>query len=141
LPTWSQPATYYRSRTAFEIILVLGSLSGTLMAFLHIDEWVAVVTAVTAMITAWSAFTGTDRKLSRYSNTIEKIQSIMLWWRGLSPTDKALPAKIRQLVTSCEETFERERESWASTSMTTQLLSQAASDDAADEEGDAQKKA
>ena len=120
--------SYYRWRSAYEVIAVLGSLGATLLAFLHVDEWVAVLTAVTAMITAWHAFSGTDRKLSRYSNTIDKVQSIMLWWRSLSSTDKALPARIHQLVLACEETFERERESWASTSMTTQLLTQAAAD-------------
>ena len=136
----SRVPSYYRSRTVFEVILVLGSLSGTLMAFLELSQWVSVVTAVMALITAWSAFSGTDNKLSRYSNTIEKVQSIMLWWRSLSPTDKALPAKIHQLVATCEETFERERESWASTSIVTQLLTQAASDGTDEDEGDHPKK-
>ena len=123
-------------------MLVLGSLSGTLMAFLQLSEWVSVVTAVTALITAWSAFSGTDNKPTRYSNTIENVQSLMLWWRSLSPTDKALPANIHQLVSSCEETFERERDSWASTSITTQLLTQAAASDGteADEKGGHPKK-
>ena len=132
----SRLPSYYRWRTTYEVILVLGSLSGTLMAFLHVDEWVAVVAALTAMVTAWSAFSGTDSKLSRYSGTIEKVQTIMLWWRSLSQTDKALPANIHQLVTSCEEVFERERESWGSTSMATSLLTQAASNATADEEAE-----
>jgi hypothetical protein len=131
----SRLPSYYRQRTTFEIVLVLGSLSGTLLAFLHVDEWMPAVTAVTAMITAWASFSGTDRKLSRYSSSIEKIQAIMLWWRSLSSTDKALPANIHQLVTACEETFEREREGWASTSVAAQMLTQAAAD--TEEEGDA----
>ena len=45
------------------------------------------------------------------------------------------------LVTDCEEAFEREREAWASTSMTTKLLSQAAAtDDAENEAGDDERK-
>eukprot|EP01046_Picozoa_sp_COSAG06_P048107 COSAG06_NODE_7126_length_2621_cov_4.756542_1_plen_107_part_00 len=100
----------------------------------------AVVTACTSIFTAWSAFSGTERKLQRYSNTIESVQSTMLWWRSLSSTDKALPAKIRQLVATCEEAFERERDSWASTSMSAQLLAAAAADDDEGEEGGRGKK-
>ena len=54
------------------------------------------------------------------------MQSIMLWWRSLSATDRALPAKIRELVTSCEDTFSSEHEAWASTSMSTKILTQEA---------------
>ena len=131
---------YYRSRTVFEVLLLVGSLAGTVMAFFKVDEWVAIAAAVSALVTAWAAFTGTKQKLNRYSNTIEKVQSIMLWWRALTPTDKALPAKIRHLVMSCEEAFEREREGWASTSMTTALLAQAASDDQHGDEDHDKKK-
>lgn len=119
---------YYRKRTVMEIVLLVGSLSGTVMSFLEVDEWAAVVAAVTAMVTAWAAFSGTKRKITRYSNTIEAIQSIVTDWKALKPIDKSNIAKIGQLVTNCEEAFEREREAWASTSMTAQLLRQAAAD-------------
>jgi hypothetical protein len=59
----------------------------------------------------------------------------MLWWRSLSPTDKALPARIRQLVETCEDIFERERDAWASTSMVTQKLTTAANSEEGEEEG------
>ena len=58
--------SYYRSRTVVEIILLVGSLSGTVMSFLKVDEWVAIVTATTAMVTAWAAFSGTERKVTRF---------------------------------------------------------------------------
>ena len=100
----------------------------------QVSSWVAVVTACTSMCTACSAFSGTDKKLQRYSSTIVSVQSTLLWWRSLSSTDKALPTKIRQLVAKCEEAFERERDSWASTSTSALLLAAAAADD--DEGGD-----
>jgi hypothetical protein len=36
--------------------------------------------------------------------------------------ERANISDINQLVTTCEEIFEREREAWLSTSMTTKLL-------------------
>ena len=101
-------------------------MAGTLMAFIKIDEWAAMVTAVTAVVTAWAAFSGTAQKVTRYANTIETIQALITDWKALKPVDRANVARIGQLVTDCEETFEREREAWASTSMTTKLLSQQA---------------
>ena len=111
------------------------------MSFLEVDEWAAIVTAIAAMITAWAAFSGTKRKVTRHSNTIEAIQSIVTDWKSLKPVDKANIKKIGQLVSDCEEASEREREAWASTSMTTKLLSQqqAAQDTTGDDEGKEEK--
>jgi hypothetical protein len=133
------PRQYYW-RTLFETLLVLGSLAGTLMAFLEVDEWVAVVTAGTHMVLAWREFSSTQAKLSRYSNTVGNIQSTMLWWRSLTATDKALQTNIRRLVSECEETFERERGSWAS--MARQASKQPGSKDPGDDgdAGDAETK-
>ena len=57
--------SYYRTRYICETLLLAGTLSGTVMAFIKVDEWVAIVTAVTAMVTAWTAFSDTSRKLRR----------------------------------------------------------------------------
>jgi hypothetical protein len=64
-------------------LLTLGSPSGTVLAFFHIDEWAAITTAVTTMVTAWSVFHRTKDKLARYTNTIEKTQSVLMWWNAL----------------------------------------------------------
>ena len=75
------------------------------------------------MVTAWSVFHRTKDKLARYTNTIEKTQSVVLWWEAL--TSHNVTSDIDTLVTQCEQMFEREREAWASTSMTmTQLQAQ-----------------
>ena len=114
---------YYRLRISYEVLLTLGSLSGTVLAFFRVDEWAAITTAVTTMVTAWSVFHRTKDKLARYTNTIEKTQSVVLWWEAL--TSHNVTSDIDTLVTQCEQMFEREREAWASTSMTmTQLQAQ-----------------
>ena len=122
----SRLPTYYRTRTISEVLLMIGTLSGTLMAFLDVSEWAAVVTAVATLVTAWVAFHGTSRKLTRYSNTVSKGLSILLWWKHMTPIEKSSVTNVNQLVMICEDLFERERESWQSTSMATKLLTDAA---------------
>jgi len=103
------------------------------MTFLHCEEWTAIMAALVAAMTAWAAFTSTARKLTRYSSTVDRILTIMLWWEQLAPVDKASVLKIDELVMACEDTFESEREAWLSTSMAVKLMSEA-SEDAAPKE-------
>ena len=44
---------YHRFKTFTTYFLVLGSLSGTLMSFLNVEKWTAMVAAMTGLITAW----------------------------------------------------------------------------------------
>jgi hypothetical protein len=163
----SRVPAYYRVRTISEILIVLGSLSGTLMAFLGVDNWTAVVTATTTAVTAWMAFSGTSRKLTRYSNTVSKVMDILLWWKHMTPIEKSSVTNVnqvgptrdrdsytyrgdnylcfacynrsectrRQLVMICEDLFEKERDSWQSTSITIRLLGKAMAGDASSSEG------
>ena len=61
-----------------------GHTDSTLMAFLGIAQWSAIGTAAIVAITAWVAFHGTTRKLTRYNNTVEKVSSTLLWWDSLT---------------------------------------------------------
>jgi hypothetical protein len=108
---------YYKYHSACEMILLTGTLAGTLMAFLNLAQWVSLLNAFTASLMAWSAFHGTDRKLSRYSNTIENTQSVLAWWDQLGDVDRAAPVNIQRLIHDCEDLFEREREGWLATSL------------------------
>ena len=76
--------TYYRTRSISQLLMIIGSLSGTLMAFLDIAQWSAIATAALVSVTAWAAFHGTSRKLTRYNNTVEKVSSTILWWEALT---------------------------------------------------------
>ena len=72
------------------------------------------------------------RKLTRYSNLIESISSVMLWWKALSQVDKANVDNVNQMVTSCEEIFGRERDAWMSTTMKVARLHKENEDDGED---------
>ena len=50
-----------------------------------------------------SAFNDTNRKLTRYSNTVERTKSLLLWWEGQTEVDQANVSSIETLVTGAEE--------------------------------------
>ena len=60
---------YYRRVTMGAVILAIGALTGTFLAFLNADEWTAVATAVTSGVTAWVAYHGTRGKISRCASS------------------------------------------------------------------------
>lgn len=123
---------YYWVRTIIEVIIILGALSGTLLVFLNADEWVAIITTCTVSLTAWINFQNTSRKLTRYSNLVESIAAVVLWWKSLTHVDKANVENVNEFVTACEDIFGREREAWMSTSMKIARLQQ--QNDAQEEE-------
>jgi hypothetical protein len=108
---------YYKIHKACEVILLVGTITMTLTAFLDHAEWAAVVAAMTGAVTAWRAFHGTDKKMTRYSDTIGQLSSIVLWWVHLTEVDKASMANISHLVESCEHVFEAERRGWMALSI------------------------
>eukprot|EP01043_Picozoa_sp_COSAG02_P024374 COSAG02_NODE_1329_length_13218_cov_16.986432_10_plen_328_part_00 len=124
--------SYYRTRTLTEIVLLMTAVSGAMLAFFQLDEWTAVFSAVGAAATAWSAFHGTNRKLSRYSKTIENVNLQLLWWKSQTNVDQAGVENINQLVTNCEDLFTREADGWASTSMVVKLLAKTTEHQSAD---------
>ena len=54
----------------------------------------------------------TNRKLTRYSNTVERTKSLLLWWEGQTEVDQANVSSIETLVTEAEEIFHQEHAAW-----------------------------
>jgi hypothetical protein len=106
--------TYYRIKSNIQIFLLLGTFSGVILALLNIASWAAIFTGVAGAVTAWSEFHGTEDKLTRYSDVITQVDSIVLWWKMLSPVDQSSVALISELVERCESVFRDERQAWVS---------------------------
>ena len=119
---------YSRGRFYFEAILVFGSLTGTILAFLGLSSWAAISTAITASCTAYAQFQGTEKKLLRYSDGVSGLDSILLWWRSLTDVERASMDAKTQLVTSCESIFQSERQGWVTTNMSQKLLTKKANE-------------
>jgi hypothetical protein len=111
----SRLGPYCQLRTVCQATLILGSATGALLAYTGMSPYVAVVTAVTAAMTAFQEFHATDAKLERYSSQIDNLQVLELWWKALTPIEQSSPANIYNLVEVCEDLIREERQAWLST--------------------------
>lgn len=105
---------YSRSREVYSLVLLLGSSTGAVLAFVGFASQVAIITAVTSGITAWTEFVSTTRKTSRYNASIVAIENHVLWWDSLSLVEKASWANVESLTHTGETIINAERNSWMS---------------------------
>lgn len=113
----------------FEVLLLSALLAGTLLAFLRQGAYAACASAVTAVVTAYNKFSAPDKKLQRYSDAIAGIRSVLRWWRSLTDVEQASVANINDLVMTCEELFQAERQAWVSTAMANTKMLNAGGDE------------
>jgi hypothetical protein len=106
---------YYKQRTALEYLLIFGTLSSTILAFAYQASWAPITTAATASLTAWREFSGTDKKLTRYSVACAQINAAVLEWQHLTDVEKA--SHVGHLISTCEDILLKERDAWSSTSL------------------------
>jgi hypothetical protein len=63
--------------------MIVGSLAGGCLAFYDYAIWVGMLSSFTSAVVAWCEFSGTEKKLDRYSNIVISLKSINLWWDSL----------------------------------------------------------
>ena len=61
---------------------------------------------------AWTEFSGTEKKLDRYSSIIQSLKSIHLWWECLPEVEELATKNINRLVDSVEKQMRTERSGW-----------------------------
>ena len=105
---------YHRIKSNTSTFLLIGTFSGVILPLAKLTSWAAIFTGVVGGVTAWSEFHGTEEKLTRYSDAITQIDSILQWWRMLSPVDQSSMSNVSDLIDRCESVFRDERQSWVS---------------------------
>jgi hypothetical protein len=113
---------YSRDRNIAQMFLVTGAISTGLLAFFSLSIWAILVSIVTSTITAFLEFLGTNKKIIRYSSTVDALHNLIIWWETLPRIDQSMVSNIDKLVTSCEDLIQREQEAWKSTSQSVNLL-------------------
>eukprot|EP01052_Picozoa_sp_SAG31_P013515 SAG31_NODE_813_length_11892_cov_5.354538_3_plen_244_part_00 len=134
-----QLPTDYRFRSTFEVLLILGSLSGTLMAFLDADQWTAGITTITTAIIAWMGYVQLDAKISRYSNVVARIKTETAWWGSLDQIGRSSLKNCQRLVETCENEFETEHVAWSAVKVDVENDKEAAETDNGGKEPDKPK--
>jgi hypothetical protein len=114
----SRLSGYYWKRSICQASLVLGSAVGALLAYFGLASYVAVVVAFTAAITSYQQFHGVDEKLDRYSSLIDNLQTHLLWWQSLDPSEQTNTDMIYEFIGTCEDLIRSERQAWLSTANT-----------------------
>ena len=104
------------------MLLVIGSLGSAGLAISFQTAWAGGLSIVTACITAYLEFSGTNSKISRYSFTVHALQELIYWWQTLPQIDRSVVANIDRLVLTCEELLQREQQAWRSTFQTVRML-------------------
>lgn len=89
---------------------------------MKLSTWAPIAASVTFVVTSWLEFSGVSKKLSRFSDTIQQIDSICRWWQSLTDVDRANLVNIDELVQELETLFQVERQAWVTTSMTSKML-------------------
>ena len=51
--------------------MVTGSLAGAVLTFYDLSVWVGLISCITSAVVAWTEFSGTEKKLDRYSNVVK----------------------------------------------------------------------
>jgi hypothetical protein len=105
---------YHRIKRNTSMFLLFGTSTGVILALADLSSWAAIFTAVIGGVTAWSEFHGTEDKVTRYSDALTQINSVLLWWKMLTPVDQSSVSAISELVDRCESIFRNERQAWVS---------------------------
>jgi hypothetical protein len=113
---------YSQRRAWTQMLTMVGSLMGAFLAFLNVPLWVGVLSTLSAAVVAWSDFSGTEKKMDRYSTAIDGLNTIMLWWAALPEVEKLATKNIDFLVESVESVLRTERSGWISSSESTKVL-------------------
>lgn len=109
-------------RNITQFFLVLGSISAAILGIINLAQWASGIAILTASITAYLEFSGTNNKMNRYSFTVHNLMDLIYWWQTLPTIDRSVVANIDRLVLTCEELLNKEQQAWRSTSQTIRML-------------------
>ena len=70
---------YARTNSFARLLMIVGALGGGVLAVYDYAIWVGMLSSITSAVVAWTEFSGTEKKLDRYSNIVISLKSINLW--------------------------------------------------------------
>jgi hypothetical protein len=116
----------YRIRIVSQSFLVIGAILFGALAYFDLSSWTSIVTILTAAVTAFIEFHGTNNKIDRYSYTVHSLQELIIWWETLPQIDRSVVWNIDRLICSAEDLIQREQQAWKSTSQAVKMLQKTA---------------
>jgi hypothetical protein len=102
---------YKRLKRTQVAIYVAGGV-GTALAAFHGDVWVALTTAIAALLTTRLETDQVENSLVQYNQTLTGLRNIASWWKALSQWEKGRRRNIDLLVEQTEKTLAGELSGW-----------------------------
>ena len=105
--------------------MVTGSLAGAVLTFYDLSVWVGLISCITSAVVAWTEFSGTEKKLDRYSNVVTSLKMANMWWDALPEVERLATTSIDTLVDTVEGQLRAERRGWRASSQSLRKMQQA----------------
>ena len=88
--------------TAYEILVFLASLAGTLLGACQIKEWIPVAVALSSVLTSLMQYESLSGRLGAVNSAIADLSTIVSKWRSYGVVEKRTRS-VRSLVVSIAE--------------------------------------
>jgi hypothetical protein len=98
--------------TWMQVLIYVAGGTGTLLAAIKFDIWVALATAVVTGLTTKLQVDQVETSLVQYNQTLASLRNIETWWTALSRWEKGRLSNIDLLVDQTEKTLESETAGW-----------------------------
>jgi len=106
---------YARDRYIFKAIIVLLASAASAVSAYGLSVWALVIASASAMLTSWTEFADTGRKVERYTRAVVELENLVSRWKSLTEVEKASPVTIYDVVITGESIISNERVAWVST--------------------------
>lgn len=111
---------------------ILGG-TGTLLAAIGFELWVALTTAVVTALTTFLGYQQIENTLTKYNQTAAGLAGVRDWWTALPPTARSHEDNVDRLVENTETILAGEQAGWV------QHMSEAFADLKAQRQGDVER--
>ena len=101
-----------------KVLLTLCTITTAVLS--SMDDWISYVpiaTTVSAALTSWASFSGRERRLEQYTETVRAIRDVIAWWDSKDEVEQASTSNISKLILTCEAIISTERSSELATAL------------------------
>ena len=113
-----------RQLRVLQTLIYVAGATGTFLAAIRLDVWVALPTALITALTSKLQGEQVEHLLMQYNKARVELRNIEVWWTALSRWEKDRPQNIDLLVDQTEKVLEAESAFWSQQMQTPLALEQ-----------------
>ncbi|WP_257461481.1 DUF4231 domain-containing protein [Archangium lipolyticum] len=101
-----------RSAHRMQWLTILASGTGTVLAAMGAELWVALTTSLVTSVTAWLGYQQAESRLMKYHQSTTDLDNIKAWWSALSLEEQGRRRNFENLIDSTEFVLQAELTGW-----------------------------